>query len=271
MTKRTNERSAAAEAPAAALVACYDRISLDREQTQAGIDRQHEDNQRAARRLYPRCTVRRYSDNSISALKGKYRPGFEALRDDIVAGLVRIVVAWHPDRLTRNMAELEELISLLDEHNVLVHTVQGGAYDLSNPTSRMAARIVGAVAQHESEHKGVRVRAKHQELKKLGKRAGGPTPYGYSSWSCLPWVNGRGEEQPAILVREALAMQQAFKRVEAGDTLTEVAAWLNAEGVTSARGHDWDHRLLGSVMRRPHLAALLKLDGKLVKGEWEPI
>ena len=60
--------------------------------------------------------------------------------------------------------------------------MQGGDYDLANASGRMTARIIGAVARHESEHKSERIRRKQLELAEAGKLSGGGRrPYGYQT------------------------------------------------------------------------------------------
>jgi hypothetical protein len=135
----------------------YVRISKDKTGLRAGVDRQRADCLALAERLgWP--VARIYVDNDISAYSGKRRPDYEALCDDVKNGIVNAVIAWHPDRLHRRSAELESWLDLCGD-DVAHATVQAGLWDLSTPSGRMTARILGAVAQHESEHKSERVRA----------------------------------------------------------------------------------------------------------------
>src|SRR3954470_3180211 len=43
-----------------------------------------------------------YIDDDVSAYSGRTRPGFERLLSDVDAGQLQAIVAWHPDRLSRN-------------------------------------------------------------------------------------------------------------------------------------------------------------------------
>ena len=62
-----------------------------------------------------------------------------------------------PRPLHPSPARLEDLVDLLERTKVKVLTVGAGEYDLATATGRMSARVVGAVARHESEHKSERV------------------------------------------------------------------------------------------------------------------
>lgn len=91
--------------------AIYLRISQDATGEQAGVTRQHED-----------CIeliegqgwslFRVYTDNDTSAYKK--RPGYQAMLEDIRSGQIDAIVAWHPDRLYRKLADLEGLISAIE-------------------------------------------------------------------------------------------------------------------------------------------------------------
>ena len=97
-------------------------------------------------------------DNDITGFKRKQRPGFEALQDAVRAGGVDVVIAWAPDRLTRHVRELEDLIDLLDVDAARPsRRSAAGNYDLTTPGGRMIARMLGTVARHESEMKSSRL------------------------------------------------------------------------------------------------------------------
>jgi site-specific DNA recombinase len=80
------------------------------------------------------------------------------------------VVAWHSARLHRSPIELEEFIAFCEEHQLQVLADQSGAIDLSTPSGRMVAHMLGSAARYGSEHKSERTRRKHREL------AQGPFP-----------------------------------------------------------------------------------------------
>src|SRR5207244_1116184 len=108
-------------------------------------------------------------------------PGFEAMLTAARAGEFSTIIAWHVDRITRNPRELERLIDVLEKADVTVLTVTAGALDLSTASGRMQARVVGAVARHESEQKSERLRAKAAQLASAGKLSGGGwRPYGFN-------------------------------------------------------------------------------------------
>ena len=143
------------------------RISKDREADGLGVERQRRDCEALAERLGWTVTAT-YTDDDFSAYSGKPRPAYRDLLAAIDSGTVGAVLAWHPARLHRSPRELEGFIDLVERHGTAVQTVTAGAYDLTSPTGRMQARIVGNVARFESEHKSERLRRKMDELADAG-------------------------------------------------------------------------------------------------------
>lgn len=81
------------------------------------------------------------------------------------------MAVWHVDRLTRSPRELEDVIDLADRHGVELATVSG-EIDLATPTGRMVARMLGAAARHEAEHKAERQKRQRRQAAEAGRIAG---------------------------------------------------------------------------------------------------
>src|SRR5262249_13490048 len=193
-------------------------ISDDREGAGLGVNRQEKDCRTLCeRRGWP--VVRVFADNDRSAYNGAPRPAYAAMLDALSAGEFDVLVAWHPDRLIRSPRELEDIVDLVETTRVEVATVTAGDYDLATPTGRMTARIVGATARHESEHKAERIRRKKDELAERGLPGGGSRRFGYRPG------NLEIEEE------EATELREAARRILAGETLTAIAHDWNARGV----------------------------------------
>ncbi|MEU0482233.1 recombinase family protein [Streptosporangium sp. NPDC006013] len=149
--------------------AIYCRISQDRGGAGLGIARQEAD----CRALIERkgwTVVDVYPDNDVSAYSGAPRPAWKRLLADIEDGTVDAIACWHVDRLTRSPRELEDVIDLADRRGVELATVTG-EIDLVTPTGRLIARMLGAAARHEAEHKAER--QKHQRPRPGRSPAGG--------------------------------------------------------------------------------------------------
>jgi site-specific DNA recombinase len=178
-----------------------------------------------------------YEDDDLSAMNGKPRPQYRRLLEDISVGAVQAVCAWAPDRLLRRTTELEEFIDVVSKRGVQVDTVQSSAMlDLRTPTGRALAKTVGAWAQHESELKGERLRAKHLQKAEAGEDGGSGRPYGYES--------NRQHVRP----KEAAHVREAAERVLGGEPLRSVMRDWNKRRIKSATGKEWSVKVLKGML-----------------------
>jgi site-specific DNA recombinase len=209
------------------------RISDDREGLGLGVERQDKDNRELAARLGWEI-VETYTDNSVSAYKG-VGPETKRALEDLRAGRIRGLVAWHPDRIFGPPRELEDLIDLLEATGAQIATVQAGSYDLATPSGRLVARQLASAARYEREMKAERQRRKHLELAEAGKVGGGGTrPSGYSCHGRSPGhctVPGCPHDGTmSIIEAEAALIREAARRIAAGEATRGVIADLTARG-----------------------------------------
>ena len=138
----------------------YVRISSDPDQARAGVERQRQD-------CVAHCEGRGwevvgvYEDNDISAYSGKARPAYRRLLEDLKAGTIDAVVAWHPDRLHRSPRELEEFIDVVESTGAAVSRptwIVGVLDALSQP----AAWASPSEANHRSPRAGLTNTAKEK-------------------------------------------------------------------------------------------------------------
>jgi site-specific DNA recombinase len=232
--------------------AIYLRLSDDRQGTGLGVTRQREDCERlVAQRGWQ--LVGTYEDNDLSAYSGKPRPGYERLLEAVRAREVDVIVAWDPDRLHRSPRELEDFVELLQSTGTSVETVTAGTYDLSTPAGRMTARIIGATARAESEHKAARQRRKHEELARAGMVGGGGSrPFGYEA------------DRVTVNLEEADLIREAARRLLAGEAMHSILTDWGRRGVRTVSGKPWRTTTLRRVLQSPRIAGLRQLRGEVV-------
>jgi site-specific DNA recombinase len=238
--------------------AVYVRISDDRTGAGLGVARQEADC-RALCEKEGWQVAEVFVDNDVSAYSGKARPAYARMLDRLTGREFDVLVAWHPDRLHRSPKELEAFIDLLESTKTRVRTVMAGEYDLATPTGRMTARVVGAVARHESEHKADRTRRKHRELAEAGKDAGGGRPFGFR------------EDRLTVDPVERALVADAAQAILDGRTLRSVVVSWNAAGVATATGGRWSSVGLKRLLTSPRTGGYREHAGKLHKAVWEPL
>lgn len=255
-------------------VVIYVRISKDQalHEQKTGDKKSNREEAAGVRRQEDACrelaekrgweVVEVYVDNDLSAFGNKPRPAYERMLADMRAGKVGAVIAWHTDRLTRKLSELETLMQVAEDQKVVFATVQAGELDLSTAAGRLVARLMGAVARHEAELKGERQSAQLKQLAYAGKaRGGGSRPFGYIDAA-----------RTAVDPVEAAVIRKLAQMAIDGESRGRMASWLGEQGVKTVGGGDWYPPVVKRMLVNPALAGLSVWKGEVVgKGSWEPI
>lgn len=237
----------------------YARISQDRSGERVGVTRQLE----LCRELAGRHGLSvdagdEIVDNDVSAYRpSKRRPGWEQVVCKIRDEGVDAVVVFHPDRLYRHPVELEELVALIEDAAVQIHTCTAGDMDLSTPSGRLVGRMLGATARHEVEHKAERQAAAARSRASAGRWNGGRRPLGYES------------DGVTICEPEAQVLREAARRLLAGHSLAATTRWASEaldypnrlgpadkHGQRQPRGTPLSPLVLRLALTRPRAAGL---------------
>lgn len=240
----------------------YTRISRDDTGEGAANERQEED----CRKL---CDLRGWeivaaeADISVSASTGKKRPAWERVLGMVDQGDVDVVVAWHMDRMTRSMLDLEKLIVLAEQQNVGIATVSGDI-DLTSDMGRMVARILAAVARAEVERKSARQRRANEQRAAQGI----PWRTGFRAFGYT--LNGEVVEQEAALI------QKAAEEVLQGTPLRAIVRHWKDLKIPTARSRKntdgWTHNSVRSILLNPRNAGIATYKGETIgRGRWEAI
>ena len=197
-----------------------------------------------------------YVENDTSATRGK-RPGYESMLAAAETGAVEVIVAWHLDRLTRKLTELEHLITLSERTGVKVATVSGDL-DLTTDAGRLVGRILASVARGEVERKGARQRAANAQRAGQGKPPS-TRAYGYTA-------------DGTVIPHEAVVVRGMFEQFAAGATLTSIRAQLNRDNILNSRQQPWGLTGVRGVLLNPRYIGECWRAGEFVgPGAWEPL
>lgn len=201
--------------------------------------------------------VATFSDNDISATKGRHRPGYTALIEAVKRGEIDIIIVWHTSRLWRNRRERAEGIEILKEAGVSIMAVKGPSLDMSTAYGRGMAEIIGAFDTIEVEIKGER-----QQLAAQGRARDGLPPLGKR----LTGYTTGGE----IIESEAEAIRTIFARFHAGDSIRGVVAHLNDTGVPTRTGRPWTPSSVRTILINPRYAGRVVYNRSKGETEWTP-
>jgi site-specific DNA recombinase len=216
----------------------YLRLSRDPHGTRAAVERQEiELREMCAEMGWEVAEV--YVDNDRSAYNlKKPRKDYQRMMADIEGGALEAVAAWHNDRLHRSSKELNHFIEVVNHRRTLVAVRKGGIYDLTTPGGRLSAKIVGDVAEYESDHKSERLKSWWRQRHEKGAGHGSRRPFGYTD-----------NRRSAVVEAEAELIKEAAKRLlDDGDTLGGIARNWGRRGLVGAGGASWSAITLRSVM-----------------------
>ena len=153
-----------------------------------------------------------------SAKKFGLRPKFNELMEEVKTGRIDGIIAWHPDRLARNMGEGGQIIELVDEGTIkdLRFCTQQFSRDANG---KMLLGLAFVLSKQYSDKLSDDVKRGNEGLHAKGF-AIGRTKHGYDIDKDGRYVKGKFWE----LIREAFQMKLK------GVAETEICEWLNRNG-----------------------------------------
>ncbi len=163
--------------------------------------------------------VRPYLQEKRSAKIPDNRPVFTQLLKDIRRGKYDGIVAWHPDRLARNMREGGEIIDMLDE-KILKDLRFVTHYFTNDASGKMLLGMAFVLSKHYSDDLSQKVTRGVRHSFREGKSSGTPK-YGYvRDEEGIYQPDGKNFE----LIRAAWQMRTN------GATYREIANYVNSHG-----------------------------------------
>ncbi len=164
------------------------------------------------------------------------------------------IVVWHVDRLYRRMRELNDLTDLAQQgRGVMIDPVSGPALNLATADGVMWAQQMVMMAEHESSHKGERVKLAFKRMRKEGLPHGGPRPFG--------WKDGMTPDPV-----ESKEVIRAVELLFAGASLKDIARRWNEYGLQRPQkpGALWSANTVRLVVSNPRHAGLIAYDPRRV-------
>lgn len=174
-----------------------------------------------------------------SARRPEKRSGFTTMIKAIKSGRYNSIVAWHPDRLVRNMKEAGEIIDLIDK-GLIIDLKFPTYYFSRDPSGVMSLGIQFVIAKNYSDNLAVSVNRGNSNIAREGKFAA-KVKYGYT----------RDREDYAIPDEPNFyLLQEAFKMALGTETLATIADYLNEKGFSYLGGKK-DHPISTKVKMTP--------------------
>ena len=188
--------------------------------------------------------VRVYADAGYSG-KNINRPEFERMMRDIRDGRISAVVSYRLDRISRNIIDFANLLSIFEQYGVK-YVSATEQFDTSTPMGRAMIYIVMVFAQLERETIATRISDNYRYRAARGLFMGGNTPFGYDSRRVS--LEGR---QVSVLEPNTQSedLRTIFQRFTSRESLSSISHELNARGVKTTKGNPWSAAAVKRVLQ----------------------
>jgi site-specific DNA recombinase len=222
----------------------YLRVSTDQ---QVGPERYGLDSQRADIETYAAAKgyelVTWYTDAGVSG-DTLDRPGLVACMDAAAHRSVDLVIVAKLDRLSRDLMGSLWIRKELLRSDVQVLSV-AEPFDAEDPAGRLFMQIVCAFAEFEKNRIAQRLSGGRKQKAKRGGYAGGRPALGYTAT--------KGGKVLTLDPVGAAAVQRVYVLRSEKLSMGKIAAALNREGFTTARGTRWHDMQVKRVLDREPL------------------
>ncbi len=191
---------------------------------------------------------------SYSAKIADTRDEFNAMISAIENGYIDGVIAWHPDRLARNMKEAGSIIDLVDRN--LIKDLQFPTFTFeNNPAGKMLLGITFVMAKQYSEHLAESVDRGNKRAVEDGEFIG-KFKHGYV-------INAQRQFEPDS--HNFTKIKHMFEMALEGHSQKEIREWVNNQGYTVQKrpggqyeAHTWSKDDVSKLLRDPHYTGVHK-------------
>lgn len=252
ISKISKTAQAAVSAALPMFTALYIRVSTDK-QAEDGFSLEAQES-----RLRSYCDAQGwtvdpahiYVDAGLSG-KSTARPAFLAMLQAAQDGQIARIVVTKMDRLARNTQDLLDTVARLQTFGCALVLLDLNI-DTGTPTGMLVATVLGGIAQWEREQIAERVMSGKREKAAQGGDNGRYCPLGYT------FAGG----QYSIDASAAQVVTAIFADFTTGQTLTAIAARLNAQDAPTARGGAWYPATVRYILTNGFYAGMTQYDGQ---------
>lgn len=231
----------------------------------AGIARQRASIDDLAARLGGRVVLE-FSDKDRTAFRNTHhdidaplppRPDFARMLAYLAAHPGAGILAYHADRISRDIREGEDIITEFRRSGCYIATARGSAYDVTTVDGRDHFREAVKRAVYEVDHNTDRVLDAKAEYAAEGRYlGGGERQFG---WRLL------GDGLAELLEAEAQAVARGTRMLLAGSTVRAIARDWNDAGLAGTGGGRFTASSVHKILSSPRNAGLASYHGELVR------
>ena len=189
-----------------------------------------------------------YIDKGFSG-KNTNRPAFEEMLLDIKKGIIKRVIVYKLDRISRSILDFSNMMEIFEEYNVqFVSSTE--KFDTQTPIGRAMLSICIVFAQLERETIQKRVADSYYSRSEKGFYMGGRVPYGFSLESTVIEGVRTSKYVPKNEEIEQIKMMYLVYS-QPGKSLRDVLKYFNEHGMRHLRGKTWCTARISELLRNP--------------------
>lgn len=189
-----------------------------------------------------------YTDRGFSG-KDTNRPGFEKMMADIQAGMIKRVIVYKLDRISRSILDFANMMEQFQKYHVeFVSSTE--KFDTSTPIGRAMLNICIVFAQLERETIQKRVTDAYYARSKRGFYMGGRIPYGYRLKETV--IDGIRTSMYEEVPEESEQLKQIYTLyADSSNSLGDIIRYLKEHRMKHLRGGNWSSARLSELLRNP--------------------
>lgn len=202
---------------------------------------------------------RKYVDKGYSG-KNTNRPAFEKMLSDIEKGIIKRVIVYKLDRISRSILDFSNMMEVFQKHNVeFVSSTE--KFDTSTPIGRAMLNICIVFAQLERETIQKRVADAYYSRSKKGFYMGGKVPYGFALENTT--IDGIKTSKYVPIKEEVEQIKLMYSIYsQPTKTLGDILRYFNKHGLKHLRGKSWNTSRISELLRSP---IYVKADSEIYK------
>lgn len=189
-----------------------------------------------------------YIDRGFSG-KDTNRPDFERMMQDIKLGIIKKVIVYKLDRISRSILDFCNMMELFQKYNVeFVSCTE--KFDTSLPIGRAMLNICIVFAQLERETIQKRVKDAYCCRSKKGFYMGGRIPYGFKLEKTI--IDGINTSKYIEVLEEADQLRLMYSIYsEPLSTLGDILRYFKKNNIKHLRGKIWNTARISEMLRNP--------------------
>jgi site-specific DNA recombinase len=177
-----------------------------------------------------------YVDAGISGRRMKNRPGLQQALDATKKEMVLVVYSL--SRMSRSVKDTLTISDSLDKRGADLVSLSE-KLDTTGAAGKMLFRMLAVIAEFESDVNSERTKAAMSHKKAAGEKYAS-VPFGYSE------IEGR----LVIVEQEAAVVAEILNQRAGGETLQNIADYLNKKGISGKLGGKWHPSTVSYLINR---------------------